>query len=187
MLGHDVADRAAVQPVVVGQVRTDQAAEIRRDGTRSRRCPAPSKMALPLARLAASVSGASGPARAAAGRGGGGPRRRLELGLVLGHHAGVADQRRRQDVVVHDVDGGEHDRQVEAVEPPARQRVVELADAVGVVIEQLVAARADVGPCAIDRRSTRRRRPPVARRAAAPPDAAARRRSMRTTCTSDQR
>ena len=94
-------------------------------------------MARPLARLAASVSDTSVTAAAgvpAAGAGG-----RGHLGLVLGRHAGAADDRLRQHVIVHQVDRREDDGDVEAVEPPSRQRVVEFADAVRVVVEQLVA------------------------------------------------
>ena len=63
------------------------------------------------------------------------------LGFVLGDHSGLAEHGLRQQVIVDDIDKGERDREVEAVEPPARQGIVELANAVGLVVEQLVTFR----------------------------------------------
>ena len=101
--GHDVADRAAVQPVDRRSGSGRPGRRGRRGGTRSRRCPAPRRWPCPW-RGWPRRSGRGRPAL----RGGrpqrGRPRRRLELGLVLGNHAGVADERLRQHVVVHEVD-----------------------------------------------------------------------------------
>src|SRR4051812_10363081 len=60
----------------------------------------------------------------------------VHLGGVLGGNRFPADQGRGQHVIIHEVRGGKQDREVEPVEPPARQRVVEFADAVGFVAEQ---------------------------------------------------
>src|SRR5690606_15647974 len=68
-----------------------------------------------------------------------GSRRGRHVGFVLGLDAGGPDERHRQDVVVHEVQDGKDDREIEAIEPPSRQVVVELADAVGLVLEYLVA------------------------------------------------
>ena len=140
MLFDDVLDRAAVQPEVVGEVRSDQAAEI---GAVAREADVvgpfedrPSLLEARRIRQAASATAVVAACRTAAADARRGASSSAWYSAIM---PGVADQRPRQQVVVHQVQGGENDREVEAVEPPPRQRVVEFADAVGFVIEQSVA------------------------------------------------
>ena len=140
MSGHDVAERAAVQPVVVGQVRSDQAAEV---GAVAREAEVGLALEdrLALREAVGDRSAARRPRRAAGGRrAAGAPRPSTSAWYsatmpACRRAASAARGSSRGTTTAND------DREVEAVQPPARQRVVELADAVGFVIEQLVALR----------------------------------------------
>ena len=137
---HQLGGRTAVQPLVVGQIRTDEAAQILAvTGLALIARTVEDRSSLRQAvlvgeerqrrRLWARPAAATAPA----------PRRGDHLGPVLGQDARPSEPGLEEQVIVDDVHGGEDDREVEAPQPPARQRVVELANAVDLVTQQLVA------------------------------------------------